>query len=491
MNLNLSASLNIFKLLAKPSLCLPQATVATFADLPIPLDKAFAGQREKVDIKAVVLDKDDCFAYPEHNEVYDQYKQRFEALRAAYPGRRLLIVSNTSGAQSYDRDGKLAAAVEKATGVVVLPHQTKKPGCGDEIMSYFRKHPETGVTSPSQIAVVGDRLSTDIMLANMMGSWGVWVKDGVVPLSEKSVMPPPSTVGKGGKAWIREEEFLFWKKLVPFTKKRCGDDIENNEEHEWNWVASEMRKRMREKYLKEGEPDRRNYTGLAMFEHYWQSARHRRPTVAAGRFPNRYCNLEANEEQVRERDERLVAIRKKRRDARKAARKAAREAREVCEAEEAAGGSPIRESTESDNIDADMSDDTDETSDNDEEETPEFDEAEAIRKMEESTKIKQESGSEYESDEEDTESDPDAKPRRRKGGKNNRRASINKENRRSGSPEMTPFANNGTMAAKRRERLRAGEEMRRNREMYAMLGRGEGNGGCYGGQEQGQGQMRG
>lgn len=77
-------------------------------------------------------------------------------------------------------------------------------------------------------------------------------------------MPPPSTVGKGGKAWIREEEFLFWKKLVPFTKKRCGDDIENNEEHGWNWVASEMRKRMREKYLKEGEPDRRNYTGLAM-----------------------------------------------------------------------------------------------------------------------------------------------------------------------------------------------------------------------------------
>ncbi|KAK4646247.1 hypothetical protein QC761_208920 [Podospora bellae-mahoneyi] len=187
MNLNLSASLNIFKLLAKPSLCLPQATVATFADLPIPLDKAFAGQREKVDIKAVVLDKDDCFTYPEHNEVYDQYKQRFEALRAAYPGRRLLIVSNTSGAQSYDRDGKLAAAVEKATGVVVLPHETKKPGCGDEIMSYFRKHPETGVTSPSQIAIVGDRLSTDIMLANMMGSWGVWVKDGVVPLSEKSV----------------------------------------------------------------------------------------------------------------------------------------------------------------------------------------------------------------------------------------------------------------------------------------------------------------
>lgn len=75
LNLNLSASLNIFKLIAKPSLCLPHATVPTFNDLPIPLNKAFSGNGEKkVDIKAVVLDKDDCFAYPDHNEVYEAYK---------------------------------------------------------------------------------------------------------------------------------------------------------------------------------------------------------------------------------------------------------------------------------------------------------------------------------------------------------------------------------------------------------------------------------
>ena len=64
----------------------------------------------------------------------------------------------------------------------------KKPGCGHEIMSYFREHPETGVTAPHQIAVVGDRLSTDMMLANMMGSWGVWVRDGVVPHRDKSIV---------------------------------------------------------------------------------------------------------------------------------------------------------------------------------------------------------------------------------------------------------------------------------------------------------------
>ncbi|KAB5547303.1 mitochondrial PGP phosphatase [Coniochaeta sp. 2T2.1] len=187
MNLNINGFLNVFRCLASPSICLPHATISTFNDLPIPLDKAFEARKGKPTIKAVVLDKDDCFAYPESSTVFESNKERFEALRAAYPGRRLLIVSNTSGAQSYDKDGKLAAEVEKSTSVTVLAHRVKKPGCADEIMDYFRQHPETGVTGPHQIAVVGDRLFTDMMLANRMGSWGIWVKDGVVPLAEKSI----------------------------------------------------------------------------------------------------------------------------------------------------------------------------------------------------------------------------------------------------------------------------------------------------------------
>jgi hypothetical protein len=76
MNLNLSASLNVFKLISRPSLCLPHHTVPTFNDLPIPLNKAFEGSGKEVDIRAVVLDKDDCFAFPEANEVYKPYKVR-------------------------------------------------------------------------------------------------------------------------------------------------------------------------------------------------------------------------------------------------------------------------------------------------------------------------------------------------------------------------------------------------------------------------------
>lgn len=46
-------------------------------------------------------------------------------------------------------------------------------------MAYFRAHPDSGVTRPDQIAIVGDRLSTDIMMANMMGGYGLWIRDGV------------------------------------------------------------------------------------------------------------------------------------------------------------------------------------------------------------------------------------------------------------------------------------------------------------------------
>lgn len=79
---NLSATLNIFRVIANPNLCLPHATVSTFKDLPVPLNKAFE-KYGKVSIKAVVLDKDDCFARPHENEVYKPYKVRKEHLPAS------------------------------------------------------------------------------------------------------------------------------------------------------------------------------------------------------------------------------------------------------------------------------------------------------------------------------------------------------------------------------------------------------------------------
>ena len=76
--------------------------------------------------------------------------------------------------------------LQASTGVHVLRHDHKKPGCGSEIMEHFRKATDSKVTKPSQIAIVGDRLFTDVLMANMMGAWSVWVKDGVV--QEKGIV---------------------------------------------------------------------------------------------------------------------------------------------------------------------------------------------------------------------------------------------------------------------------------------------------------------
>jgi phosphatidylglycerophosphatase GEP4 len=107
-------------------------------------------------------------------------QETFARLKSQYPGKRLLIVSNSSGTSSLDPTLSKAQLLTTNTGLPVLSHSTKKPGCGAEIMDYFLKHPETGVTRPDQIAVVGDRLSTDVVMANLMGSYGVWVRDGVL-----------------------------------------------------------------------------------------------------------------------------------------------------------------------------------------------------------------------------------------------------------------------------------------------------------------------
>lgn len=130
-------------------------------------------------------------------------QDHFSRLRTAYPGAKLLIVSNTAGTTTSDPTGTQAAALESRTGVTVLRHSTKKPGCANEVLEYFlKKHPETGVKRPDQIAVVGDRLATDVVMANLMGGYAVWVRDGVQ-----------------GRGFVSRVLFLFFQLLHLFYSK--------------------------------------------------------------------------------------------------------------------------------------------------------------------------------------------------------------------------------------------------------------------------------
>ncbi|CAI1727196.1 hypothetical protein SEUBUCD646_0O02670 [Saccharomyces eubayanus] len=165
--MNISGTLNTLRLLYNPSLCKPSLVVPTFNELPIPIHDS---------IKAVVVDKDNCISFPHDNIIWPDYSQHWESLKLKYPNKSLLIVSNTAGSSS-DEDYLQAKLLEDKTGVPVLRHSTKKPGCHNEILDYFYENKI--ITNPKEVAVIGDRLFTDILMANMMGSYGVWIRDGV------------------------------------------------------------------------------------------------------------------------------------------------------------------------------------------------------------------------------------------------------------------------------------------------------------------------
>jgi hypothetical protein len=92
--MNVSGTLSFFRLFRDPSLCLPHHTVSTFNHLPIPLSRAFtkSDSQKKVDIRAVVIDKDNCFAVPKENEVYKPYTVRFICFRPTGTGYQACLI---------------------------------------------------------------------------------------------------------------------------------------------------------------------------------------------------------------------------------------------------------------------------------------------------------------------------------------------------------------------------------------------------------------
>lgn len=77
----------LFRLFSHPTRLLPHATVSTFAALPIPISLAFAPRGKwtsaftppnsspaQLDIRGVVLDKDNCFARDGQEKVWKEYE---------------------------------------------------------------------------------------------------------------------------------------------------------------------------------------------------------------------------------------------------------------------------------------------------------------------------------------------------------------------------------------------------------------------------------
>lgn len=167
-----------------PASLLPHATIPTFVSLPVPVSSGLPTlpSGNKPVIRALVLDKDNTLCPPDTAKLHPAYVEKLQELKKSsefsHNKASILIVSNTAGSSSSPDHEAEALFLEKELGVPVLRQRLgrKKPLCGPDVLAFFEEH---GVTdNPAEIAFVGDRLATDMLLARQTGSWSYWCRDG-------------------------------------------------------------------------------------------------------------------------------------------------------------------------------------------------------------------------------------------------------------------------------------------------------------------------
>ncbi|KAJ4306464.1 hypothetical protein N0V88_001267 [Collariella sp. IMI 366227] len=106
----------------------------------------------------------------------------------------------------------------------------------------------------------------------------------------------------GGRIWSRDEELVFWTKLIPHSAKRLQKD-QGNPEQTWRWVRLQMAAIL-------GEKARREYTDQGVFEHYHQNTVQGRFSPNAGKLPYHYYVHEQKlrEEQAKRRAEKTAKL---------------------------------------------------------------------------------------------------------------------------------------------------------------------------------------
>ncbi|KAI8591023.1 mitochondrial PGP phosphatase-domain-containing protein [Geranomyces variabilis] len=159
-SLNLAALGSLAKLVRNPSLLVPHLVVPDVRSINYPALKA-AG------VRVMVFDKDNTITAPYVDSVHPPFESAWAACKQTFGAGKVLIVSNSAGTRD-DAGHMKAKKVEDALGVPVFRHEIKKPS-GGELLPAHVGHPAAA------IAVVGDRLFTDIVYGNASGMMTIYV----------------------------------------------------------------------------------------------------------------------------------------------------------------------------------------------------------------------------------------------------------------------------------------------------------------------------
>jgi len=184
MPLNIPGILVPFHLLINPRLVIPALSVRDIRQLDFVALKT-AGYR------GAVVDKDNCLTLPHRDELVPELTDAWQECRRTFGEGNVLVVSNSAGTPQCDAGGIQAESISHYLQVPVLRHNTPKPGysCIQGVRNYFASLPTP--VKDDELVVIGDRIFTDIVMANRMKArdgkrgplaiWtsGVWTKESM------------------------------------------------------------------------------------------------------------------------------------------------------------------------------------------------------------------------------------------------------------------------------------------------------------------------
>jgi len=156
--------------------------------------------KKEFGIRCVVFDKDNTLSLCYVDELHESVRETVEQSKIIFGERCVAILSNSVGSCD-DLDYKGAAETEQNMQLPVIRHVEKKPACLREVLAHFEHL--TPELKASEICIVGDRVLTDVLFANLNGMLSVLVK----PLSIRTDHPI-AVVIRSFERWI----------LLPFIR---------------------------------------------------------------------------------------------------------------------------------------------------------------------------------------------------------------------------------------------------------------------------------
>ncbi|KAA1098236.1 hypothetical protein PGT21_031246 [Puccinia graminis f. sp. tritici] len=225
-NLNLTAIVASLRCLLSPSSLVPSLHVRDIrcVDWKELKRKGYIG---------VVIDKDNCITKPYHDQLVPELQHAWQSCLATFGNLGVLLVSNSAGTAD-DPALIQAESVARHLGVPVLVHATKKPGqqVVKAIEKYFTKdyrlvpviYPSRRSScgppvssrchsnrTPLKLVVIGDRVTTDIILASRLRSH--LQRNQSTPTSSSSTDSNPIFSVLTQKIWQKEKpgtRFMRW-----------------------------------------------------------------------------------------------------------------------------------------------------------------------------------------------------------------------------------------------------------------------------------------